>query len=154
MIVNLPEGRSANSDITKANELLRHVKCSASPVSVYRVSKINKEKPRFIIAQLPQPVDCQQALSNAKLLSKKTEYKTVYIFKDRTATEQHAHKALVGEMKEQKRNGEDVILCGSKINRRYILTPVDDRPSECKDEQSVSLVVNLPPLSSQLSTDK
>ena len=57
-------------------------------------------------------------------------------------------------MKERKRNGEEVILRGSKIIRRHILTPVDDRPSECKDEQSVSLVVNLPPLSSQPSTGK
>ena len=57
-------------------------------------------------------------------------------------------------MKERKRNGEDVILRGSKIIQHHISTPVDDRPSECKNEQSVSLVVNLPPLSSQPSTGK
>ena len=82
-----------------------------------------------------------KAISYAKLISKKTEYKTVYIFKDRTVTEQHVHKALLDEMKERKRNEEDIILFGSKIIRRHISIPVDDRPSECKDEQSVSLVV-------------
>jgi len=88
---------------------------SDSITRTYRIGRPTPGKSRLLCVALCDETSKKKVLYNARQLRNNPEHRNIYINPDRTRMQQEEMKALRGEQKRRKENGENVVIYRNKV---------------------------------------